>query len=110
MTRPTDYLDQLTKEGTSGLEGLCQGSLAAMEVGRELLEAAVRSQVEIKHDQDFRRLPEECQKFLDALKQSSDRDLAAVVTKALRSIRFAAFTHIVGKEAVYDDQPLDIKL
>jgi hypothetical protein len=27
----------------------------------------------------------------------------------LRSIRFAAFTHIIGKDAVYVDRPLDVK-
>jgi hypothetical protein len=101
-----NYIDQLISEATQGIESLCCASIAAVEVDRKVLVAAVRSQVEIHNDHDFRRLPKECQDFLDSVKMSSDRDLLAVITKTLRSVRFAAFTHIIGKDAVYEDQPL----
>jgi hypothetical protein len=103
------YINQLISEATQGIESLCHASLAADEVDRSVLVAAVRSQVEIKNDHDFRRLPKECQDFLGSVERSSDRDLLAVITKTLRSVRLAAFTHIIGKDAVYEDQPLYTK-
>ena len=104
------YIDQLISESIIGLESLCSGSLAAGEVDRNLLAIAVRSQVEIENDNDFERTPKACRNFLDSVEQSSDRDLLSIVTKTLRSIRFAAYTHIVGKDAVYVDRPLKLDL
>jgi len=103
-----NYIDQLVSESISGLESLCSGSLAAIEIDRNLIAIAVRSQVEIKSDRDFSRVPQVCRDFLDVVEKSSDRDLLPVVAKILRSVRFAAFTHIIGKDAVYVDRPLNI--
>lgn len=104
------YIDQLVSESISGIEDLCRGSLAALEIDRDALAAAVRSQIEIKNERDFRRLPMACQDFLDSVERSSDRDLLSIVAKTLRSVRFAAFTYIIGKDAVYVDQPLKLNL
>ena len=101
------YIDQLVSESISGIEDLCRGSLAAGEIDRDALAAAVRSQIEIKNDRDFRRLPVPCQDFLDSVQRSSDGDLLSIVAKTLRSVRFAAFTFIIGKDAEYVDSPLE---
>ena len=103
------YIDQLVSESISGLESLCRGSLAAKEIDRDLIGVAVHSQIDIKSEHDFNRMPQACRNFIDAVEKSSDRDLLSVVTKTLRSVRFAAFTHIIGKDAVYVDRPLDVK-
>lgn len=98
------YINQLIVESIDGIEDLCRNSIVAKEIESDALAIAVRSQVEIKNDRDFRRLPMECQDFLDAVEQSSDRDMLAIVAKVLRNVRYAAFTYIIGKDAAYIDE------
>ena len=102
------YIEQLLKESIEGLQDLCRGSLGANEGPPETLVAAVNSQVEVKGEHDFHRVPKACLDFLDALRESKDKDLGHVAAKILKSVRLAAYTHIVGKDAEYKDQPLII--
>src|SRR5690606_29605625 len=104
------YIKQLVTEAIKGLEDLCRGSIAASEVDPELLRAAVNSQVEIRGEHDFQRVPEACRDFLRSVERSCDRDLLVVASKILRSVRLAAYTHIVGKDAEYVDQALRLDI
>ena len=102
------YLDQIRREANEGLRDLCRGALGAGEISEPMIEAAVESQLEIRGKDDFKRFATDAESLVAALRNSSDHNLAHVAAKILKSLRLAAYTEIIGEDAVYVDQPITL--